>query len=135
MDLKRFEIIEQANTLGSIIWEQVIAWKRFERDTVGRQLTRAADSISANLSEAYGRFSIPDRKRFSYYARGSLCETVNWIEKAVARRLIDSVLGADLLASARHLSMRLNAYIKSLDKLSDHLQSQKNNPKPLTPNL
>jgi four helix bundle protein len=95
----------------------VIAWNKFEKDTMGRQLTRAADSISANLSEAYGRFSIPDRKRFSYYARGSLCETQNWIEKSVSRHLIDPELGADLLASTRHLSMRLNAYIKSLDKL------------------
>ena len=128
MDLGRFEIIEEANSVGTIIWEQVITWKNFERDTVGRQLTRAADSISANLSEAFGRFSIPDRKRFSYYARGSLCETVNWIEKAVSRQLIDPELGADLLVTTRQLSMRLNAYIKSLDKLSDHLQSHKTPP-------
>ena len=77
---------------------------------------RAADSITANLSEAYGRYSFPDRKRFSYYARGSLCETINWINKAVQRNLITEARGEELLSELTNISYKLNYYIRSLNK-------------------
>ena len=77
MDLDRFNLIGQADLIGDVVWEEVTKWKHFSKDTIGKQLVRAADSISANLSEAYGRYSFADRKRFAYYARGSLCETTN----------------------------------------------------------
>ena len=91
-------------------------WSHFEKDNIGKQLARASDSISANLSEAYGRFSFPDRKRFAYFARGSLCETVNWLTKAITRNMIDEVKGNKLLSELSDLSYGLNAYIKSLSK-------------------
>ncbi len=74
MDLSKFQLIEQANQVPGVIWEEVKQWNYFEKDTVGKQLVRAADSIAANLSEAHGRYSFPDRKRFAFYSRGSLCE-------------------------------------------------------------
>ena len=92
MDLSGFKIIGQANLIGNAVWEEVIHWNYFEKDTIGKQLVRAADSISANLSEAYGRYSFADRKRFAYYARGSLCETINWLQKSSERGLIKSTL-------------------------------------------
>jgi four helix bundle protein len=114
LELSRFKIIEQANQIGASIWEEVITWKNFERNTLGKQLVRAADSISANLCEAYGRFSIPDRKRFAYYARGSLCETINWLSKSIDRKLFKNDGGEELLSALNSLSYRLNAYIRSL---------------------
>ena len=90
MDLQKFKIIEQANQIGDSVWEEVILWNYFNKETIGKQMVRAADSISANLSEAYGRFSYADRKRFAYYARGSLCETINWLQKSAKRQLIAS---------------------------------------------
>ena len=79
MDLKKFKIIEHADQIGSEIWDFVKSWKHFEKDTLGKHMVRAADSISANLSETYGRYGFADRKRFAYYARGSFCETLNWL--------------------------------------------------------
>ena len=117
MDLQKFKIIEQANLIGDDIWEEVIQWKHFDKDTIGKQLVRAADSISANLSEAYGRFSYADRKRFAYYARGSLCETINWLQKSVERKLIASEKESRLQEELNILSLRINAYIK---RLKDH---------------
>ena len=117
MDLQKFKIIEQANLIGEEIWEEVIQWKHFDKDTIGKQLVRAADSISANLSEAYGRFSYADRKRFAYYARGSLCETINWLQKSVKRKLLVSEKESRLQEELNILSYRINAYIK---RLKDH---------------
>jgi len=114
LDLGSFKIIEQADQIGSAIWEEVIHWKYFEKDTIGKQLVRAADSISANLSEAYGRYSYADRKRFAYYARGSLCETINWLQKSSKRGLIATETESDIQKEIQTLSLRINIYIKYL---------------------
>ena len=66
MDLGRFKLIEHARQIGDSIWKEVILWNHFEKDTIGKQLVRACDSITANLSEAYGRFGYADRLRFIY---------------------------------------------------------------------
>ena len=114
VDLNRFEIIKQANQVSDLIWEEVAHWQHFPKDTIGKQLVRAADSISANLSEAYGRFSFAERKRFSYYARGSLCETTNWMEKSISRGYFAPEKGNKILIQLQNLSCRINSYIHSL---------------------
>jgi four helix bundle protein len=38
------------------IWNLVNSWNSFEKYSIGTQLVRAADSISLNISEGYGRF-------------------------------------------------------------------------------
>jgi len=116
MDLSRFRLIEISDRLSDDIWDEVRQWSRFNQDTIGKQFTRAADSISANLSEAYGRYTFPDRKRFSYIARGSLCETLNWIGKATRRELLDAQLGDEFVARLKDISFKLNYYIRSLER-------------------
>jgi four helix bundle protein len=34
----------------------VIKWDYFLKDTIGKQLVKAADSVAANLSEGFGRY-------------------------------------------------------------------------------
>jgi four helix bundle protein len=114
LDLSEFKIIGHADLIGDAVWEQVILWKYFEKDTIGKQLVRAADSISANLSEAYGRYSFADRKRFAYYARGSLCETINWLQKSSKRGLIETEVESAIQSELQVLSLRINVYIKHL---------------------
>ena len=114
MDLSRFKLIEITDQVSDQIWDEVNEWEYFNKVTIGKQLVRAVDSISANLSEAYGRFSFPERKRFSYYARGSLCETINWTNKAIRRGLIDAEKGTIIQKSLTEVSYKLNYYIRSL---------------------
>ena len=115
MDLGRFKLIEISNQFSNNIWNEVQKWNRFDQDTIGKQLVRAADSISANLSEAYGRFTYADRRRFSLYSRGSLCETLNWIDKSIKRGLIDDEIGQKILEDLQKLSVAINRYINSLN--------------------
>lgn len=44
------------NEITDEIWEKVKNWEYFAKDTLGKQLTRAFDSIGANIAEGYGRF-------------------------------------------------------------------------------
>ena len=112
MDNRKLKVTECADHLSQMIWEKVITWKYFEKDTVGKQLVRASDSISANLSEAQGRFSYADRKRFFYYARGSLFETIDWVQKSIKRGLLEESLREELLKELAKLSLQLNTLLK-----------------------
>jgi four helix bundle protein len=62
-------------------------WPSFSLWTVGVQLVRAADSVGANLAEAYGRWGEAERRRVHFVARGSLCELEHWLLRAAERQL------------------------------------------------
>jgi four helix bundle protein len=70
------------------VWELAAKWPYFVKSTMGNQIVRSADSVSANIREGQGRYFFKDRNRFNFFARGSLFETLCWLEKANARDLI-----------------------------------------------
>jgi len=114
MDLSKFSLIGIADEIGDLIWNAVKNWNSFLKDTIGKQLVNAADSISANLAEGYGRYTIPERIRFCYFSRGSLCESINWIQKADRRGLIEPILAKKIIGDLNTLSIKINKYIRSL---------------------
>jgi four helix bundle protein len=66
----------------------VRSWSSLDQWTLGIQLMRSADSVGANIAEAYGRVSARDQLRFLLFARGSVYETQHWIERALTRSLL-----------------------------------------------
>ncbi len=54
MKLEEFRVYQMSMDLGEEVWDIVLKWDYFAKDTVGKQLVRAIDSVSANLSEGYG---------------------------------------------------------------------------------
>ncbi len=117
--LNELEIYREAMRLGEDLWECVIGWDFFAKDTVGKQLVRSVDSIAANISEGHGRYHFKENQKFCYYARGSLTETQTWIEKSARRGLLDTDQARNLYAEFETLRKRLNAYIKSIGPSSD----------------
>ena len=87
---------------------------QFEKDTVGKQLVRAVDSIAANLSEGLGRYHVKENKNFCYYSRGSLFETKTWLSKAANRNLIEATLSNKLLTNIEIIGKMLNSFINTL---------------------
>lgn len=75
MKLEELNVYNLSMELGEIIWGIVEKWNYFEKDTIGKQLVRAADSIAANIAEGYGRYHFKENKQFCFYSRGSLFET------------------------------------------------------------
>jgi len=73
--LDKLDVFQIANDIGEIVWKVVNGWSYFEKDTVGKQFVRSADSISANIAEGYGRYFYKENIQFCYYSRGSLIET------------------------------------------------------------
>lgn len=70
------------------VWDTVIKWDYFAKDTVGKQFVKAADSISANISEGFGRYSKKNKIRFYRIRLGSLEETGDWVRKSFRKELI-----------------------------------------------
>jgi four helix bundle protein len=63
-NLEDFKTYNVAMEIGEEVWDVVMRWKFFEKDTVGKQLVRAVDSIAANLSEGLGRYHYRETKNF-----------------------------------------------------------------------
>jgi four helix bundle protein len=74
---ENLRVYNLAEEIADHVWETVIKWDFFAKDTVGKQLVNSADSIGANLAEGYGRGSHADNRRFAKISRGSLFEVKN----------------------------------------------------------
>jgi four helix bundle protein len=113
---ENLEIYQLAEKLEDEIWAIVIAWPNFARDTVGKQIVGAADSIGANIAEGSGRGTSPDNRRFIRIARGSLNETRHWLRRAYKRKLLDDSKIETLKKILEELAPRLNGYLNSIGR-------------------
>ena len=118
------EIYREAMRVGELVWEIVADWPYFAKDTVGKQLVRAADSIAANLAEGHGRYHFKENRNFCYYSRGSTQETQTWIEKAVRRDLIPDETARSLYRDLDTYKKRLNAYIHTIGPVDSDTNDQ-----------
>jgi four helix bundle protein len=120
------EVYQLAERLADEVWDIVLPWHNFARDTVGKQLVRSADSIGANIAEGIGRQSFQDNRRFVRIARGSLNETKHWLRRAYRRKLLDDGKVAVLKPLLAELAPRLNAYLRSIGRSNpDNRQKDK----------
>jgi four helix bundle protein len=110
------EVYQLAERLADEVWDIVLPWHNFARDTVGKQLVRSADSIGANIAEGVGRQSFQDNRRFVRIARGSPNETKHWLRRAYRRKLLDDGKVAILKPLLAELAPRLNAYLRSIGR-------------------
>jgi four helix bundle protein len=118
MKLEDLEIYRLAMDLGDEIWFSVVAWDNLAKYSMGQQIIRSVDSIGANISEGFGRYHFKDRKNFMYYARGSHSETKTWLTKAKNRKIVSEEFYDDKIQKLEKLGVKLNNYIKVLDKQS-----------------
>ena len=114
--IEDLEIFTLADNFSNKIWGLVLEWDYFTKDTIGKQITRSADSISANIAEGFGRFHYKENKNFCYFSRGSLIETKGWLNKCKVRNLINEDKYNELLKELETIHHKLNIYIKYIGK-------------------
>jgi four helix bundle protein len=98
------------------VWSIVRKWVVLARDTIGKQLIRAADSIGANIAECSRRGSEHDYRRFLRIARGSLCETQHWLRRAFRRDLLSANQIERLKSLVDELAPALNSYLAAVGR-------------------
>ncbi len=116
LNLEDLEIYQLSMDLAEKNWKIIQNWDLFTKDTIGKQLMRALDSIAANLSEGFGRYSYKENKQFCYYSKGSLFETKTWLTKAHNRKLLTDEKYENLNQDVNKIAIKLNNYIKSIGK-------------------
>jgi four helix bundle protein len=131
-NFENLQVYQLSETLADELWGIVSRWRGLARDTMGKQLVRAADSVGANIAEGTGRGSQLDHRRFARVARGSLYETRHWLRRAYRRHLLTKDQVASLRATLDSLTRKLNAYLSALDRPGPERGSKTNRPRPKT---
>ncbi|MBA4062632.1 MAG: four helix bundle protein [Isosphaera sp.] len=120
-NFQQLRVYQRAEQLADAIWEIVRPWPNFERDTIGKQLVRAAGSVGANIAEGHGRGSYQENRRFVKIARGSLNETQHWLRRAFARKLLTTDQVAALKPLLDELAPSSNEYLHRIGEQNDRV--------------
>jgi four helix bundle protein len=113
---EQLRVYQAAEKLADEVWDIVVGWNYFAKDTVGKQLVRAADSIGANIAEGCGRWNYRDNQRFVRIARGSLNECKHWLRRAFGRKLLTAEEVSVIKPLLADLGPSLNAYLRSIGR-------------------
>ncbi|HID52493.1 MAG TPA: four helix bundle protein [Anaerolineae bacterium] len=123
---EELRVLQAAEKIADGLWPELVGWDPFARDTIGKQLARAADSIGANIAEAYGRYHYGEKLRFLYYARGSLYETKYWLNRARVRHIISNDSALAYANDLSSLAFQLNTFAKATKTQKSAASSTKN---------
>ena len=107
-------VLKSAEEIADSVWKIVVQWDDFAKDVVGKQLTRAVDSIGANISESFGRYHFGEKIQFLYYARGSLFETKYWLNRVKIRNLMPDSQVQTYIEHMTALARQLNNFASGL---------------------
>ncbi len=112
--LEDVRVLKSVEQIADAIYKIASRWDDFAKDVVGKQISRAADSIGANIAESFGRFHFGEKIQFLYYARGSVFEAKYWLNRAAARDLVSSADSQSYVTRLTEIARQLNLYVASL---------------------
>jgi four helix bundle protein len=111
LHLKDIEAYRIAFYLSNYVWNIVIKWDSFSKNTVGRQFVDAMDSVSANIAEGFGRYHKKDKIKFFRYSQGSLHECLDWNQKSKTRMLLSKEEYDHIFNELQKMPKALNSLI------------------------
>jgi four helix bundle protein len=110
--LSKLMVWQKAKAFAKRIYREVLpVLPAEEKWAMSQQLRRAVVSVSANLAEGHGRYYYQDNVRFCYIARGSLEETLSYLDFCQEMEFISTTLSKSLIADGEEISRMLNGYI------------------------
>jgi four helix bundle protein len=115
-NFENLNVYRLSEELSDLVWKITLKWSLFARDTVGKQIVRAADGVGANIAEGSGRGSNKENRQFVRMARGSLYETKHWLRRAYRRDLLTKDQVIEVKRIVENLVPLLNGYLKAIGK-------------------
>ena len=109
--MEQLEVYRRYVDIADGVWSAVSSWPALARDTMGKQLICAIDSVGANLVEGDGRQGTADAVHFFVIARASVREARYWLDRAVARSVIPADDGASKIKAIEAATQLLNNLI------------------------
>ena len=101
-----------AFNLSNYVWNIIVKWNYFAKNTVGTQWARAIDSSSANIAEGFGRYGKKDKIKFYRYSFGSVKESMDWAQKSKVRKLISEEQYRYIMSELNKLPREINSLVK-----------------------
>jgi four helix bundle protein len=108
------EVYKAAREFRKAIYAVSRRLPEFEKYELGRQVRRAAVSLTNNMAEGHGRFHYPDQIRFFLHSRGSLEELVGDLNACLDENYLSAHEVANLKEQAREVLILINAYLRYL---------------------
>jgi four helix bundle protein len=119
-NFENLRVYQLSEEIADRIWALVTEWDLFAKDTVGRELVRAADSVGANIAEGDGSGSYADSRRFVRTAHRSLNETQHFLRRAYRRKLLTESDVNALKLLVNELGPKLNTFLSPSAGLLSH---------------
>ncbi|HKY56368.1 MAG TPA: four helix bundle protein [Anaerolineales bacterium] len=107
-------VLKTAEEIADSVWKIAVQWDEFAKDVVGKQISKSADSIGANIAESFGRFNFGEKLQFLYYSRGSIFETKYWLNRTRVRGLMNPDEVQNYVNRLTELARQLNTFAGSL---------------------
>jgi four helix bundle protein len=113
-DLDSFELYNSARRFRKRIYQLVRQLPVEEKFELGRQMRRAAVSVSNNIAEGHGRWYYLENAKFCRISRGSVGELIDDFNACADENYGDPRLVEELRGEARQMIARINSYIAYL---------------------
>ncbi len=113
---RELEVWKEARELRKTISSVVKTFPEYEKYKLTDQLLRASRSITANISEGYGRFHYQENIQFCRQARGSLMECLDHFICAEDEKYISQNTFREVEMHYSKILKMLNGYISYLKK-------------------
>jgi len=114
----RLDVYQVAKLLADRIWDVVRGWGAYDRDTVGAELQRAADTIPKYISEGVGWGDASTNRKCVKNARSALFEVRHWMGKAGRRDLFSEPEAGELKIMVDILGEKLKLYLEALESMA-----------------
>ena len=114
--LNDIEAYKIAFIISNHVWDIIVKWDHFAKQTIGNQFVRAIDSISANIAEGFSRYNKKDKIRFYRISFGSLQESLDWNQKALSRELLNKENYEYIFGELQKLPKAINSLISYTNK-------------------
>jgi len=112
LQLNKLNAYKISFDLSNYAWNIIPTWDILARKTIGEQFVRSLDSISANIAEGFGRYFKKDKIHFYFYSRGSVYESLDWLQKAKIRNLLTDEQYNHIFNQLKVLPREINSLIK-----------------------
>ena len=97
-----------------------------EKYDLGRQIRRAAVSLTNNMAEGHGRFHYPDQIRFFLHSRGSLEELVDDLNVCLDENYVSDEQVEKLKEQTRGVLILINGYLRHLRNRATTVREARN---------
>lgn len=114
MTFENLPTYQLAEKLSTMIWESVMTWEDYAKQTIGKELIESADNIGAKVAAAYAQSTEKDQFFYLRLSNSALFETRHWLRTAYKRQLIPADAIGALKEVLDELTQKLSAGLTQL---------------------